>query len=341
MLDTAKTKSTGPYDCAFEQHLIDHNIFPDGFEYTDGRMPPEPENIDEIRRALGQRRASLSSSQFSGEDFRKFRSAATKATKETLVIGTVMPIIEGDRRDGNCVSDDVVFKNLHPLTDGSLSCVKPDIVYGAPLHQLHRKVRQELSKLIIPSTQVDQPVAPNNFVEVKGPCGSVPVATRQALYAATFGARGLQSLQSYGTAEPRYDDKAYTLAWTYHLGHLKAYAHHPIPPSTPGAQPGYVMTQVKSWSLTSDVESFRLGAAAYRNGRDWAKSQRDQAIAQANNKAASIERPLCSETNAASLARERLRGGTVAAFSQGTSKDPSLSLHHNLDTSEDELALDL
>ncbi|KFY83230.1 hypothetical protein V500_10127, partial [Pseudogymnoascus sp. VKM F-4518 (FW-2643)] len=47
------------------------------------------------------------------------------------------------------------------------------------------------------------------------------------------------------------------------------------PGTLPGAQPEYVMTQIKTWGLTGDADTFRKGAAAYRNGRDWAKRQRD------------------------------------------------------------------
>ncbi|KAH7115644.1 hypothetical protein EDB81DRAFT_668902 [Dactylonectria macrodidyma] len=338
--NTTTTRSTGPYDRAFQQHLIDHNIFPDGYEYPDGRIPPEPENIDEIRQVLEQPRASLSPSRFSKEDFRKFKRADAHATKESRVTASVIPIIEGDPGDTKCVASDVPFTNLDHLTDGSLVCAKPDLYYGARPEQLHRKVREELSNLIVPSTQDDLPVAPNNFVEVKGPDGSLSVATRQALYDVTLGSRGLHSLQAYGTAEPRYDNNAYALAWTYHGGTLKAYANHPIQPSTPGAHPGYVMTQIKGWSLTSDPETFRQGAAAYRNGRDWTKLQRNQAIAQANDKVASLESTIDSQNNLSRLAREMPRGDTMDATSQVTNKDLSLPLCYDPDTSEDELSLD-
>ena len=68
-LNTTSTRSTGPYDQAFQQHLIDHKILPDSYEYPDSCMPPEPKNIDKINNALGQPRASLSLSKFSNEDF--------------------------------------------------------------------------------------------------------------------------------------------------------------------------------------------------------------------------------------------------------------------------------
>ncbi|KAL6409863.1 hypothetical protein AUP68_06264 [Ilyonectria robusta] len=58
------TKRTGPYDRAFQQHLINHGILPLGYGYPDGRVPPEPMNMDEIPHALEQPKASLTPSQF-------------------------------------------------------------------------------------------------------------------------------------------------------------------------------------------------------------------------------------------------------------------------------------
>ncbi|SCO54111.1 uncharacterized protein FFNC_15339 [Fusarium fujikuroi] len=287
--NTTTTRSTGPYDRDFQQHLTDHNIFPPGYEYPDGREPSEPDNIDEIRRALEQPRASLSPSRFSKNDFKKFKRADDHATKESRVTASVIPIIEGDPGDTRCIASDISFTNLDHLTDGSLVCAKPDLYHGARPEQLHKEVRRALDNHIVPSTQDDLPILPNNFVEVKGPDGSLSVATRQALYDVTLGTRGFQRLLSYVATEPHYDNRAYALAWTYHGGTLKAYASHVLEPSTPEAPPGYAMTQIKGWSLTSDLETFRQGATAYRNGRDWAKKQRDEAIAEANKKVADIE----------------------------------------------------
>ncbi|KAH7322557.1 hypothetical protein B0I35DRAFT_183574 [Stachybotrys elegans] len=330
--DTTTTRSTGPYDRAFQQHLIDHNIFPPRYEFPNGDEPPEPENVDDIRRMLEQPRQSLSPSRFTKEDFKKFERADAHATKESRVIATVIPIIEGDVGDPRCIASDVAFSNLEHLTDGSLVSAKPDIYYGARPEQLKKEVREALSNFIVPSTQDDLPIAPNNFLEVKGPDGSLSVATRQATYNAALGSRALHTLQSYGT-EQIYDNKAYTLTWTYHGGHLKAYTSHPIPPSTPEMPSGYAMTQLKGWSMTSDADAFRQGAAAYRNGRDWAKSQRDQAIAQAN-KVAPI--PTAVESPHTTPPSEDASETTSHAISN----ELSLTSHQTTDTSEDELALE-
>ena len=92
------------------------------------------------------------------------------------------------------------------------------------------------------------------------------------------------SLQSYCCEdhEKQFDNDAYTLTSIYHGGQLKMYTMHPVAPSTVNAAPQYVMTLVKAWVLTSDVDAFREGVAAFRNGRDWAMQQRDKAIRQAN-----------------------------------------------------------
>lgn len=280
--NTTSTRSTGPYDRAFQQHLIDHEILPDGYEYPDGRMPPEPENMDEIVNALGQPRASLSPSKFSNEDFRRFKRADTHASKEREVTTTVIPVIEGNIGDSKCVAGEISFTNLDYLTDGTLVPGNPDLYYGARPEQVDRNIRRELERRIVPSTQHDLPIAPNFFLQVKGPDGSLAVASRQASYDGALGARAIHSLQSFRELEPQYDNNAYTITSIYHGGQLKMYTSHPISPSVPGAQPGYVMTQIKTWGLTGDADTFRLGAAAYRNGRDWAKRQRDGAIKQAH-----------------------------------------------------------
>ncbi|TFB07650.1 hypothetical protein CCMA1212_000745 [Trichoderma ghanense] len=283
-LTSARTKSTGPYDRAFQQHLIDHHVLPDGYEYPNGQLPPEPENMAEIRQALARRRASLSPSRFTDEDFRRFKRQQRTAQGETEVVSDVVPIIEGaqDRRN---VARDNAFRNLEHLTDDTLVPGNPDLYYGARPEQLNPGIRSALSGQIVPTAQEELPIAPNFFLQVKGPGATADVAPRQVCYDGALGARGIQSLQSYGEAEKLYDNKAYALTCYYMAGILGIHTSHPIPPSHPGGQPGFVTTEVKQYLLTADVESFRQGAAAYRNGIDWAKSQRDEAIDRANERA--------------------------------------------------------
>ncbi|KAH7021752.1 hypothetical protein B0J12DRAFT_705367 [Macrophomina phaseolina] len=157
------------------------------------------------------------------------------------------------------------------------------------IEQLSRKVRDELGGQIIPSTQHDLPVAPNFFLAAKGPDGSLAVAGRQACYDGALGARGMHGLQSYQQDEPIYDNNAYTITSIYHGGQLKMYTSHVAPPRSPGGRPEYHMSQINTWGMTGNADTFRQGARAYRNARDWAKEQRDEAIRQANERVNPVE----------------------------------------------------
>ncbi|KAM4065492.1 hypothetical protein HRG_004203 [Hirsutella rhossiliensis] len=338
-------RSMSPYDRAFQQHLIDHDILPVGYEYPEGRLPPKPENIDEIRQALAQPRASLSPSKFTEEEFLKFERADAQAAKERDVTTAVIPIMDGDVGDRRCVTGGVPFANLVHLTDGTLVRGCPDRYYGARPEQLHRTIRRELNGKIIPSTPHDLPIAPNFYLEVKGPRGILSVATRQACYDGALGARGIHALQSYGQSEQRFDNKAYTITSIYYGGMLKMYTTHPIPPSTPSRQPGFIMTKINTWCLTNNADTFRQGAAAYLNGRDWAKQQRDDAIERANERLVRDEAAISPPVRvslARSFASEVSAADTIATSQKSIlDPDPNTPCSYESDTSTDELALEL
>ena len=278
------TKSTGPYNRNFQQNLIDGGVYPDGYEYPNGQVPAQPGNWDEINQRLLQPRSSLSPSRFTNEDFKAFQRADAHASKEKQVTTSVMPMIEGNIEDAKCVSGGIPFTNLDPLTDGTLVPGNPDIYYGARPEQLDRRVRDALRGHIIPSTQDDLPIVPNFFIAVKGPDGSAAVAKRQACYDGALGARSMLSLQSYGQGNLVYDNNAYTFTSTYHDGTLKIYTSHPLQQTDGVSRSEYCMNQFNTWGMTGNVETFRQGATYYRNAREMAKEQRDEAIRQANER---------------------------------------------------------
>jgi hypothetical protein len=279
------TKSSGPYDRDFQQHLIDHGIYPHAYEYPDGRIPPKPRNWNDIRERLARHRSSLSPSKFTDEMHEKFVRADAHAFKEKQITESVISVIEGDNGDARCVAGGIPLRNLDHLTDGTLVPGNPDRYYGARPEQLNRQIRDELSGQVIPSTQHDLPIAPNFFLAAKGPDGSLAVAGRQASYDGALGARSMHSLQTYGKEQPAFDNSAYTITSIYHGGQLKMFTSHPSEP-TASDRTEYHMSQLGSFSMTHDAEVFRQGATWYRNGREWAKEQRDNAIKDANQQAA-------------------------------------------------------
>lgn len=278
------TKSSRPYDRNFQQHLINHGIFPQRYRFPDGKMASKPGNWADILARLAQHRSSISPSRFGEEDFEEFLQVDTDASKERQVTENVLPFIEGKVPDNKCMGGGIPFKNLDHLTDGTLVPGNPDRYHGARPEQLDEQIQFELSHQIVPSTQHDLPIVPNFFLAVKGPDGSASVAKRQACYDGALGARGLHSLQGYGKDEPEFDSNASTLTSMYHNGQLQMFTSH-LSKSATSDRIEYHMTQINGWSMTANANAFREGATWYRNGRDWAKEQRDEAIRRANEQA--------------------------------------------------------
>ncbi|KAJ9493410.1 hypothetical protein H2202_011120 [Exophiala xenobiotica] len=318
--DNTKTTSTKitPYSGNFEQKLIDNGIYPDEYEYLDGRLTPEPANLHDIKAAQRVPRASLSPSRFTDEHFKAFKRANARASGETTALYKVLPFIAGNETTHHFEMS-LPLSNLKPF-DKDLSEPSPDVYHGAALSTIHPRVRADLAPYIIPSmTDTSRPAAPNFFVEGKSDQGRADVARRQAMHDGAFGARAIHELRNYKAAEPEYDDKARSFSTTYHAGTgtLQTYVHHLTAPLTPGGESEYHMTQTNSYAMTGNANSFREGATAYRNDRDLAKTERDSSIAHANQ----VARQMPAPTPNTSFTTSRASRSTVVAAGSDTSED--------------------
>ncbi|KAF2452840.1 hypothetical protein BDY21DRAFT_293988 [Lineolata rhizophorae] len=279
---TKTTKSSGAYNPNFEQRMIDNRIYPDGYEYPDGRVPPVPGNWEAIQQMLVKRRPSLSPSVFPEEEYQEFKRANAQVSSENKATRNVIPMIQGITRDERSVGSGIPFTNLADIMRGKSHKAKPDVYYGARPEQLDPNVRTQLSASIVPSTTETCPLAPNFFVEAKRPSASAAVALNQACFAGAVGARGVHSLQTYGEDVPVYDNNGYTLSSTYHSGQLKIYAHHLSQPNGPGTDPEYYMNQLRAFAMTDNRKTLIEGITAFRNAEAWTEAQRNAAIAHAN-----------------------------------------------------------
>lgn len=276
LVNPLKSKKSSPHNRAFDQHLTDHGI------HT--LWASQKLDLQQARAAIVVPRPSLSLSNFSDGAFAAFQETSYQAKDERDVLENVFPSITGPLKDSYPSTKSMIFGNLRPLTDGTVVAPKPDIALGALPTELKPAVRNELQQHIIPSTATDRLMAPNFFVEAKGPNGSAAVMMLQARYDGAVGARGMHTLQNYGREEPAYDGKPYTYSSTYHNGQLQLFVHHPTAPTTPGGQPEYHMNPLSSYSVTNARETFIEGATAYRNLRDLAKQNRDTFIRDANSR---------------------------------------------------------
>lgn len=280
---SSKTRRTSAYNPAFEQHLIDHGVYPEG--HGGFKNLQEPDNWEEIHARLAIPRASLSPSRFGNEAFWDFKEKNHDALTEITTMSKAFPIIAGTTDIPSL--ENLLFGNLKDLTDGTICKAKPDFYDGSRPAELHKHVRDDLATYIVPSTNTAAPCLPNFFTEGKGPDGSPGTCKLQALYDGALGARGVHQLRTYIAGETLYDNNAYTITSTYQggTGDLTIYATHPTPSTSTQHPIEYRMTQLRGWKMTDTPDTFRQGASALRNARDWAQEKRKELIAAANGKA--------------------------------------------------------
>ena len=303
--------------------MIDQGVYPARYRTADGSRPPKPNNISQIRDILGQPRPSLSPSRFSDTAFEDFQDANEQAGSESRVMATVVPVIAGSKDRNYNIAGDIPFNNMkkfHP----NITTPKPDLYYGASASEIDTRVQDDIGEYIIPSTNKKHPVVPNYSLAGKAKSGNADVAQRQGMYDGGVGARSMHKLQNYGNTTPVYDGNAYTLSSTYHDGQMKMYATHPAPPARRGGNLRYYTTQLDTYGMTGNINSFRSGATAYRNAREWTKEQRDRFISDANT----VAQRQSTETR---------------SFDENEDTDVSSDAEEesdNSETSADELALD-
>ncbi|PYI02775.1 hypothetical protein BO78DRAFT_432609 [Aspergillus sclerotiicarbonarius CBS 121057] len=272
---TSHSKTT-TYSRNFQQHLIDHGIYPPFMRCPDGRAPKKPENLATIMQRLSQDRPS--SPQISQAEFEEIQQEYLEGYKEHKVNSILISLFEGDPSDSRCISG---FRctNFVPFTDGNIGSAEPDFLAGARPEQLNSEVCNMLSGQILPSAGYEL-IVPNFFLEAKDPD---PVPRLQACYNGALGARAIHALQFFQQENPVSDNNAYTISATFFHGILGLYAHHCTQP-TDGSGPEYFMTLLRAWHLPGDLEICRQGINAYWNARDWAKEQREEFIKAANQK---------------------------------------------------------
>ena len=191
---SSKTKRSSAYDNAFEQHIIDNKIYPEGYNYSDGRRTPEP-TLEGFHQRLAAPRPSLSPSRWPDSKFKDFKRKNAGVIDEGEVMRDVVPIMAGNSDIPN--KQNLLFTRLDPITNNTTVNAKPDFYDGARLRDVDKGVQDDIGNFIIPTGHVTAPVAPNFFLEVKRPSGGADVAKRQACYNGALGARCMHQLQSY------------------------------------------------------------------------------------------------------------------------------------------------
>jgi len=96
------------------------------------------------------------------------------------------------------------------------------------------------------------------------------------------------------------------------------------------------MNQLGAFAMTNNLDTFRLGAGAFRNLRDWAKEQRDEAIQQANERANPIEAEAPAPAPAGDLAGDASGASPASSFVTAVSDTEAYTMSQESRTSLNE-----
>lgn len=145
--------STMAYTAAWEQHMIDHSIFPPRYHLTQ-----KPANLGDIQTMLKRRRPSLDQARFSDDGFSKLEKnneeAKSKSSALTLVFSTFIGKLDIPHVQNSS------FQNLRYLTDGSIPMPRPEFYDEAHPLKIGWELQEDLAKLIMPSTNPSVPILP-------------------------------------------------------------------------------------------------------------------------------------------------------------------------------------
>lgn len=199
--------------------------------------------LEGLRQRLAQRRPSLPSWNWQ-QMFEEFERRTNSDINEGTAMSDLVSIMAGNSNIPT--GRNVLFSQLHPMTNNTTVQAKPDFYDGAWLWDVDAAiVCGELAPFIVPAKS--GPIAPNFFLEVKGPTGNMEEAVRQACYDGAIGARGMRQLQLYKQEVQIYDGNAYTITSVYlaRPSILQIYAVYPI--AGENGTTKYYMTLLGGW----------------------------------------------------------------------------------------------
>ena len=292
---TSSDRRISAYMPGFEQNIVSGGVVLPGYRQLCGSIT-RPENYQELRDVMGEYRPSLSPTLYSEVKFEEYQNDVYRSTNEAELLTNAWPTLNGKTNAPTGMNRSF---DMTPLTDGTIVDPKPDVFYGASYSRIDPRVRDNLAPYILASSNPRVPAAPNFFAEIKGPRGTGDVALLQTGYNGAVGARAYECLERYGEKDIEivFTSNAFTIATTFDGHLLRIFSVHTPPPAEAGGQTQYVLCQLRSFAMTDTPETFRAGATAYRNLRDWALERLDKVIEKANNKHSELTQPYKSSTS--------------------------------------------
>lgn len=283
-----KIRKSSVYDPDFKQHLIDYDVYSHEYNYNDDDDSVYLNNWEKMNERLMQSQPSLLPLCFSCEVFQKFEKMNMQALTENKVMSKVFSIIIDTVNVS--LQKNLWFENLKDLTDDFIIKAQLNFYDEAHLKELNKQIWEELRPYIMSLTNTVALCLLNFFMKSKGFNDDTLTCKNQALYDDALSAWGIYELQSYIDLKTAHDNKAYIITLTYHLsGLLIMYTTYAVTFKNSKHQIEYHMTQLNSFAMINNSNTFWQKATFLRNDQDLTEEDQKKLIITVNTKALNAE----------------------------------------------------
>ncbi|RDL42358.1 uncharacterized protein BP5553_02337 [Venustampulla echinocandica] len=280
---SSKAKNTTTADKKFGERLWENGV---RFEHPHAQPPKD---LAEVKQYLDKDRESQSAN---GDDCQEYLDEIAQADNEDTVTTNVWPLLAKKPRNrdlfGYNQNTNFQWTEVESAIIANISDPKPDISESFRHNQYPPEAAEALGPALAPTLY--SAAIPKFCVELKGPDGLIPSATKQAAYdGAVMVDAAWEAHQFMSKPADEFLGNTQALTGAVNGSYLHIYANHAISPQTDAtnyvAASGTIAHREKlqyhqfplNGVLPSEsLEDFKKARKTVRNAQDWARERAAQ-----------------------------------------------------------------
>jgi hypothetical protein len=269
---SSKSKNTTTTDKKFGERLYENGV---RFEDLDAQPPKD---MEEIKQYLDKDRDSQPANE---DDYQMYLAATRFAQNEDSVVTNVWPRLAKDplnqKQFGYNQNTNFAWTEVENVVTANVSDPKPDIFESFQHSQYPPEAVEALGPALAPTTY--GVAMPRLCIELKGPGGMMPCATKQAAYdGAVMVDAAWEAHQYMAKPADNFIGKTQALTGAVNNTNLHIYANHAISPRADATKPypeklQYHQFAVKELIPKASLEDYNKARKIVRNAQDWAREK--------------------------------------------------------------------
>jgi hypothetical protein len=270
---SSKSKNTTTTDKKFGERL-----YQNGVRFIPANVQP-PEDLEAVKQYLDRDRDSQSANE---DDYREYIEETRYADNEECVLVNVWPLLAKKPRGQSGYHQNLNFPwtEVESAVTADASDPKPDVSESFRHSQYPPEAVEALGPALAPTTY--SAAMPRLCIELKGPDGLMPCATKQAAYdGAVMVDAAWEAHQYMAKPADEFIGKTQALTGAVNGSLLYIYANHAISLEADATKPypeklQYHQVFAKGLMPDASLEEFQKARKTVRNAQDWAREKASQ-----------------------------------------------------------------